>query len=159
MDTVTATTAPSIARVHRLRVEDIARYDILHDAFISFMTLVHSVEEHNPLNNVTQKEAKRFHKKYRIPVERDVFIRGVLALRSQVDIKAAFEDVQSARLEHPNGPHSRIELRVGEEKYTRLESEILYKAFLPQGRMETLRSLSRLHRLLIIACIFAAMTQ
>jgi hypothetical protein len=119
----------------------------------------HSPLNYTPLSGVTPIEAKRFHKKYRLPVERDVFVRGVLALRSQDDIKVQFENIQDTRSKAPDAPHRPIELRVGEQRYTRLESDILYKAFLPQSRWETLRSLSRLHWLLIVACIFAAMTQ
>lgn len=101
----------------------------------------------------------KFHKDYELPAEQDMFVRGVLALRSRLDIKAEFEAIQRLRLGIPDEPHHPIELQIGEQKYTRLESDILYKAFLPQSRWETLKGLSRLHRLLIVACIFAAMTQ
>ena len=149
----------SVASAHRPMVEDNPRYDVVHDALRSSLIMLHSLAADNPLNGVTQVEAQRFHKKYRIPVERDVIVRGVLALRSQVDIKVEFEAIQDWRSGNPNEPHRPIELRVGEHKYTRLESEVLYRAFLPQSRWETLRNLSRLHWLLIVACIFAAMTQ
>jgi len=155
-----ATTTASLASVHEPTIEDNPRYDLTTRAvFAKFLTVIDSVEEDNPLNRVTEENAIRFHTKYQLPVEQDIFVRGVLALRSQVDIKAEFEFIQASRSEHPNEPHRPIELRVGKQRYTRLESEVLYKAFLPQSRWETLRCLSRLHRLLIVACIFAAMTQ
>lgn len=140
-------------------VQDNPRYVIHRGVSESFLTMFNSVEDDNPLNGVTAEDAVRFHVKYQLPVEENVFVRGVLALRSQVDIKAKFESIRKSRLGHPNEQLSPIELRVGEHVYTGLESEILYKAFLPQSRKETLRNLSRLHRLLIVACIFAAMTQ
>ena len=127
--------------------------------------MLHSLS--NYLSELTQSQAERFHKKYQLRVERDVFVRGVFALRSQSDITNEFSIIQASYPRHPNEPQIPIELRVGKHRYTRLESEILYKAFLPegkwegkwQGKWETLKNLSRLHRLLIVACIFAAMTQ
>jgi len=154
-----ATSIASQASVHEPTIEENSRYDTLRNVHEKVLTMVNSVEEDNPLNRVTEENAIRFHMKYDLPVEQDVFVRGVLALRSQVDIKPEFEIIQTWRKGHPNEPHRPIELRVGEQRYTRLESEVLYKAFLPQSRWQTLRSLSRLHRLLIVACIFAAMTQ
>jgi hypothetical protein len=118
-----------------------------------------SVEDDNPLNGVNEEYAIKFLTRYQLPVEQDVFVRGVIALRSQVDIKVELEAIQEERSQSPNGPQYPIELRVGKHTYTQLESEILYRAFLPQSRWKTLKSLSRLHRLLIIACIYAAMTQ
>jgi hypothetical protein len=155
----TASATPPTAFVHRLAVEDNPKYNIPCDALGTPLIILHSVPDDNPLNKVTEKEAVRFHRKYQLQVEQDVFVRGVIALRSQVDIKAEFEVIQELRSKEPNVPHNPIELRVGEHRYTRLESEILYKDFLPQSRKETLGSLSRLHRLLIVACIYAAMTQ
>ncbi|KAI4640769.1 hypothetical protein J4E93_008361 [Alternaria ventricosa] len=43
-------------------------------------------KEHNSLGNVTEEMAEKFHKKYQLPVDRDVFTRGVLALRLQADL-------------------------------------------------------------------------
>ncbi|KAI4913361.1 hypothetical protein J4E85_010815 [Alternaria conjuncta] len=43
-------------------------------------------KEHYPLGNVTEEMAEKFHKKYQLPVDRDVFTRGVLALQSQADL-------------------------------------------------------------------------
>ncbi|KAI4644271.1 hypothetical protein J4E93_006171 [Alternaria ventricosa] len=139
-----ATSIASQASVHEPTIEDNPRYDLTtRTVFAKFLTMIDSVEEDNPLNGVTQENAIRFHMKYDLPVEQDVFVRGVLALRSQVDIKPVFERIQTRRREHPNEPRRPIELHVGEQRYTRLESEVLYKAFLPQSRWETLRSLSR----------------
>jgi len=49
-------------------------------------------------------------------------------------------------------------LKLGEHEYSKIETEVLYNAWM-RGKIETLKSLSRLHRLLIVACIYAAMTQ
>lgn len=157
MDVATAmtTTSEFVDGVYKLKVADNPKYNILCASIGSSLIILFSLDDSNPLNGVTQEEARTFYKKYRVPVERGVFVRGVLALRTQGDIRTVFENIQDSRSKTP-GP---IELFVGEQRYTRLESEMLYKAFLPQTRWETLRSLSRLHRLLIVACIFAAVTQ
>jgi len=159
--TDTATPPVTLPPVQKLHLDENPVYDIIYNLSRTFLIMLYSPSIYNPLSGVTHKEAQRFHEKYQLPglVEQDVFIRGVIALRSQSDITNLFEDVRDARSKTPKELHRPIELSVGEQKYTRLESQILYKAFLPQSRWETLRDISRLHRLLIMACILAAVTQ
>lgn len=106
-----------------------------------------------PLNGVTEQHATDFYNGHYLPVEKDVFIRGVIALRSRDDIESKFR-------EYLHDPESRqtIRLRIGKHKYSRIETAVLYNAWM-RSKRETLRHLSRLHRLLIVACIYAAMTQ
>lgn len=55
-----------------------------------------SYPDGNPLYGVTEYEAGRFYDKYKPPIEKDVFVRGVLALRSQMDMKTKFEEIHHA---------------------------------------------------------------
>lgn len=119
-----------------------------------------------PLHEVTEFHASKFHDLYDLQthIEKDVFIRGVLALRSQLDIEAKFdatiENEDSTDFIHQAVDPTKIELRLGEHRYTRLESQILYTAWKrSNSKWKTLKSLSAMHRLLIVACIYAAMTQ
>jgi hypothetical protein len=107
-----------------------------------------------PLNGVTEQDVISFYDTYELPIGRDVFIRGVLALRHQAFIEPWFR--QFAKSSPKTCPA--IELNIGTHKYTKLEIEVLYNAW-TRGKIETLKNLSRLHRLLIVACIYAAMTQ
>jgi hypothetical protein len=111
-----------------------------------------------PLNGATEKHAEKFYERYQLPIEKDVFIRGVLAVRSQAEIEFQFKEIAGKRAIDADERRLPIELRIGDHKYTRLESEVLYNAW-TRGRKATLMNLSRLHRLLIVACIYAAMTQ
>jgi hypothetical protein len=117
-----------------------------------------SIGSHFPLNRLKAKHASDFHEKYQLPIDKAVFVRGVLALRSQFDIQPKFNDIKEIRSPDGNEWSEPIELSIGQHTFTRLESEIIYKAWTRNAR-ETLMSLSRLHRLLIVACSFAAMTQ
>ncbi|KAJ8117086.1 hypothetical protein OPT61_g1627 [Boeremia exigua] len=106
-----------------------------------------------PLNRVTERHAAYFYSRHDLPIEEDLFIRGVLALRSQDDIESEFRKLVCAGEWDQN-----TRLRIGDHEYSRIETEVLYNAWM-RGKRETLRNLSRLHRLLIVACIYAAMTQ
>ncbi|KAF3034336.1 hypothetical protein E8E12_005986 [Didymella heteroderae] len=118
-----------------------------HTAFVHRPTIEDNpnVEDDNPLNGVNEEYAKDFHEKYKLPVERDVFVRGVLALRSQVDIKVELEAIQEERLRTPNEPHHPIELRVGRHIYTQLESDILGwdQAAMAGAAIEVMRALGK----------------
>lgn len=111
-----------------------------------------------PLNRLRAKHASAFHEKYQLPIERDVFVRGVFAIRSQVDIQTKFNSIKERRSPAGDEWSEPIELSIGQHTFTALESEVIYKAWTRDAR-ETLMNLSRLHRLLIVACSFAAMTQ
>lgn len=87
-----------------------------------------------------------------------MFVRGVLALRSRVLIERKFADIARSRLRNLDERGSVLLLRIGQHEYSKLETEVLYNAW-TRNKKETLKNLSRLHRLLIVACIFAAMTQ
>jgi hypothetical protein len=117
-----------------------------------------SIGKRYPLNKVNEKHAEKFYDRYQLQVEKDVFIRGVLAVRSQHDIEFLFKEIARKRVGDATQRHRPIELKIGSHEYTRLESEILYNAW-TRGKKATLMNLSRLHRLLIVACIYAAMTQ
>jgi hypothetical protein len=111
-----------------------------------------------PLNLVTEQHAIRFQKLYQLPIEEAVFVRGVLALRSQDLILPAFEKIAKTRSRDGNEWNSPIQLKIGDHEYSRLETEILYNAW-TRSKIETLKHFSMLHWLLIVACIYAAMTQ
>jgi len=113
-----------------------------------------SVGSRYPLNGVAEQDIIWFYDAYELPIEKDVFIRGVLALRHQTFIEPRFRQLARSSPEAPVG----TKLSIGTHKYTRLEIEVLYNAW-TRGKRETLKNLSRLHRLLIVACIYAAMTQ
>lgn len=101
-----------------------------------------------PLDGVTEAHAKTFWETYNLPIELDVFIRGVLAVRSQEEIEECIRGTAGRP----------FELTMGNHKYTQLESAVLYNAW-TRGRWEIFRNLSRSHCLLIVACIYAAITQ
>ncbi|KAI0604133.1 MFS sugar transporter like protein [Pyrenophora tritici-repentis] len=107
-----------------------------------------------PLDGVTEQDAIRFHNEYELPIEQDQFVRGVLALRHQASIEPRLRKIVRS------SPEARVgtKLRIGKHRYTRLEIDVLYNAW-TRSKTETLRNLSRLHRLLVVACIYAAMTQ
>jgi hypothetical protein len=118
-----------------------------------------------PLSGVTQQHAEEFHERNQLPIEKDVFVRGVLAIRHQEEIEGEFEDIARQRAndareqgQDPEPWKHLIQLRIGTHVYTRIESEVLCNAW-TRTRKETFRGLSRLHKLLIVACIYAAMTQ
>jgi hypothetical protein len=117
-----------------------------------------SVGSRFPLNLVTAQHAIEFHRRYQLPIEEAVFVRGVLALRSQDLIESKFKRFAKNRSRAANEWHGAIQLRLGNHEYTKLETEVLYNAW-TRGKIETLKNFSLLHRLLVVACIFAAMTQ
>ena len=117
-----------------------------------------------------------FHRRNRLPIEEEVSVRGALAVLHQNEILRKFRKIAKkiSKIEdtswyamfwnfllsffkHQTPPNPVI-LTIGEHKYTRLESQVLYLAW-TRTKRETFRNLSRLHRLLIAACIYAAMTQ
>jgi hypothetical protein len=110
------------------------------------------------LNLVTAQHAIRFRERYQLPIEEAVFVRGVLALRSQDLIESKFKRFARERSRDANEWHGAIQLRLGDHEYTKLETEVMYNAW-TRGKIETLRNFSLLHRLLVVACIYAAMTQ
>jgi hypothetical protein len=111
-----------------------------------------------PLNGVKESHAERFLEFYQLPIEKDVFVRGVLAVRSRDEIEARFKQIADQHANDTDEKVRPVELQIGTHKYTRLETEVLYNAW-TRGKKATLMNLSRLHRLLIFACIYAAMTQ
>jgi hypothetical protein len=118
-----------------------------------------------PLSGATQEHAEEFYERNQLFIEKDVFVRGVLAVRHQEDIEGELKDIAKRRAENakergedPKPWKHLVELRIGTHLYTRLESEVLCNAW-TRTQKETFQSLSRLHRLLIVACIYAAMTQ
>jgi hypothetical protein len=117
-----------------------------------------SVGKRFPLNLVTAQHAIRFRKRYQLPIEEAVFVRGVLALRSQDLIESKFKRFARERSRDANEWHEAIQLRLGDHEYTKLETEVMYNAW-TWGKIETLRNFSLLHRLLVVDCIYAAMTQ
>jgi hypothetical protein len=118
-----------------------------------------SVGKRYPLNLVTARHAIEFHRRYQLPIEEAVFVRGVLALRSQDLIEQKFKRFpRSERSTDANEWRGAFQLRLGDHEYTKLETEVLYNAW-TMGKIETLKSFSLLHRLLVVACIYAAMTQ
>jgi hypothetical protein len=105
-----------------------------------------------------------------------VSVRGALAVLHQNEIQRKFRKIAKkiaksektswyamswsfllSFFKHQTPPNPVI-LTIGEHKYTKLESQVLYLAW-TRTKRETFRNLSRLHRLLIAACIYAAMTQ
>jgi hypothetical protein len=110
------------------------------------------------LNGATERHAKRFYERYQLPIEEDQFVRGVLAVRSQDEIEVLFREIADKRARDVDERSRPIILKIGHHKYTRLESDVLYNAW-TRGKRATLRNLSRLHWLLIFACIYAAITQ
>ncbi|KAI9660944.1 MAG: hypothetical protein M1821_009271 [Bathelium mastoideum] len=111
--------------------------------------------EKYPLNGVTDEHARQFRNKYKLfRVEEDVFIRGVLATRQRAVIEArfrkAFKDLGREDVS--------FKLKIG--TYTFTDSEVeSFKGAWTRGKWETLLHISRLHWLLIVTCIFAAVTQ
>lgn len=98
------------------------------------------------LNGVTDEHAIRFHEHYKLDIEREVFIRGVLAMRHRIQLE------QMLKSDHWRG------IKIADYEFTDLEFKILKRTW-TRGRKDTLRHLSRLHWILIVACVFAAMTQ
>ena len=99
------------------------------------------------LHGITDDHAIQFWKKYDLDIEKDVFVKGVLAVRERAKIMAVFEE--SPQLQ---------ELKFGPYKLTELELRVLKNAWTRTPK-QTVRQLSRLHWILIVACIFAAITQ
>lgn len=130
--------------------------------------LIHdSLAPDEPLQRFTESDAEDFHKRNQLPVERDVFVRGVMALRHQSEIRFKFEKIAEKEAENKKEakkigtahiPHKPVSLKIQTHEYTELESEVLYQAW-TRSKKETFRNLSRLHRLLVVTCIYAAMTQ
>lgn len=110
-----------------------------------------SVGDRYPLNGVDEVHARQFLAKYRLRIDPDLFIRGFLAFRHRHDIEPRLR----RKLDSTSPPY---ELKIGDHEYKPLEVEVLQQ-FWTRGKWETLRHMSRLHWLLIVACIFAAMTQ
>ncbi|KAI9686894.1 MAG: hypothetical protein M1822_002647 [Bathelium mastoideum] len=110
--------------------------------------------ENYPLNGVTDEHARQFRKKYKLQVEEDVFIRGVLATRNRAVIEARFRKA----IEVSGRQDVSLKLKIGTYTFTDLEVESL-KGSWTRGRWETLRHTARLHWLLIVTCNFAAVTQ
>jgi hypothetical protein len=129
-----------------------------------------------PADEIMQVCAAEFHKRNELLVEKEVLVRGVLALLHQNEIQSKFKKIMKkiAKSESTSWyaiswsflfsffkrqtPPNPVILTVGKHRYTRLESQVLYLAW-TRTKGETFRNLSRLHRLLIAACIYAAMTQ
>jgi hypothetical protein len=98
------------------------------------------------LNGITDEHARAFHTHYELEIEEGVFIRGVLAMRHRT------------QLEHMLKSDDWQGIEVADQKFTPLEFKVIKRNW-TRERWDTLRHLSRLHRILIVACIFAAMTQ
>ena len=112
-------------------------------------TYCDSVGPLEPLKGVEETHIRKFHERNDLPIEEEIFVRGVLAFRHQKQLLGVFEDT-SANVD--------IDMEIGDHQYTKQETEVIRKAW-TRNRLETFRNLARLHRLLIVACIFAAMTQ
>ncbi|KAH6629841.1 major facilitator superfamily domain-containing protein [Boeremia exigua] len=131
------------------------------------------ISQHEPLYGVTKEYAEAFYDIAQLPIEREVFKRGVIALRHQPELQHKFiEDMEAESIEKEkvkdnpladHTPHKPIPLRIFDLEYTELESETLYAAWTKTEKIssqwETFKNLSRLHHLLIVTCVYAAMTQ
>lgn len=104
------------------------------------------------LHGVTDKDTHRFWSKYKLQIEEDVFTKGVLFMRHLPQLVAAFENEKIQRRTLHTG------LKIGNYEYTELEWQSIRNS-LTRNKWETVCNLSRLHWILIVACIFAAMTQ
>jgi hypothetical protein len=108
-----------------------------------------SVGPREPLKGVEEAHIRHFYETNHLPIELEIFIRGVLAFRHQKQILGEFEDIPA---------NVDIDMKIGVHQYTKQETEVIRKAW-TKNRLGTFRNLARLHRLLIVACIYAAMTQ
>jgi hypothetical protein len=127
------------------------------------------VGRREPLNQLEEHHISDFHERNHLPIEKEVFIRGVLAYRHRVQIEGQFDSIANDRpatkgkknekdkKDYKSWGH-RIDMNIGTHSYTRIESEVIHNAW-TRDRKDTFMNLSRLHRLLIVACIYAAMTQ
>ncbi|KAF2438504.1 MFS general substrate transporter [Karstenula rhodostoma CBS 690.94] len=95
-----------------------------------------------PLHLVEERHAVEFHKRNQLPIEKHLFVRGVLALRSQDLIEPLLKKQVESHKNEPNAFNAIIRLKIGKHEYTKLETEILYHAW-SRDRRQTIRSLSR----------------